>query len=72
VDTDRWDRGHVVRRVFFALPVLAVMPAFPAEAEMFEPGFRPCGDKIHTLAPRQHWNPREYWVRALTLAVACT
>jgi uncharacterized protein YecT (DUF1311 family) len=30
--------------------VLALMAALPAEAEMFGPGFRPCGDKPSTPA----------------------
>jgi len=47
--TDR-DRGHVVRRILFAVPVLASTTALPAEAEMFGPGFQPCGDKTSTPA----------------------
>jgi uncharacterized protein YecT (DUF1311 family) len=37
-----------VRRIPFAVPVLAVMAALPARAEMFGPGFQPCGDKPST------------------------
>ena len=38
------------RRILFAVPVLAVMAAVGAEAEMFGPGFQPCGDKSSTPA----------------------
>jgi len=38
------------RRILFAVPVLAVMAALRAEAEMFGPGFQPCGDKPSTPA----------------------
>jgi hypothetical protein len=37
-----------VRRIIFAVPVLASITALPAEAEMFGPGFQPCGDNLHT------------------------
>ena len=37
-------------RILFTLPVLAVMAALRAEAEMFGPGFQPCGDKPSTPA----------------------
>jgi hypothetical protein len=33
-----------------SVPVLAFMAAVPASAEMFGPGFQPCGDKPSTLA----------------------
>jgi uncharacterized protein YecT (DUF1311 family) len=36
--------------MLFAIPVLAVMAALAAEAEMFGPGFQPCGDKTSALA----------------------
>jgi uncharacterized protein YecT (DUF1311 family) len=39
-----------LRRILFAVPVLAVMAALPAEAEMFGPRFQPCGDKPSTPA----------------------
>jgi uncharacterized protein YecT (DUF1311 family) len=39
-----------VRWIFFAAPVLAAMASLPAEAEMFGPGFRPCGEKTSTFA----------------------
>jgi uncharacterized protein YecT (DUF1311 family) len=39
-----------VRRIVFAVPVLALITALPAEAEMFGLGFQPCGDKTSTLA----------------------
>ena len=35
-------------RILFAVAVLALMAALPAEAEMFGPGFQPCGDKPST------------------------
>jgi uncharacterized protein YecT (DUF1311 family) len=38
-----------VRRIFFAVAVLAVTVTLPAEAEMFGPGFQPCGEKTSTL-----------------------
>ena len=40
----------VVTRILSAVSVLAVMAAPPAEAEMFGPGFQPCGDQTSTLA----------------------
>ena len=39
-----------MRRILFAVPVLASTTALPAEAEMFGPGFQPCGDKTSTPA----------------------
>ena len=39
-----------MRRIFFVVPALAVMALLPAEAEMFGPGFQPCGKKTSTLA----------------------
>jgi uncharacterized protein YecT (DUF1311 family) len=39
-----------VRRILFAVPVLAVVAALPVEAQMFRPGFQPCGEKTSTLA----------------------
>ena len=39
-----------MRRIILAVPVLASITALPAEAEMFGPGFQPCGDKTSTLA----------------------
>jgi uncharacterized protein YecT (DUF1311 family) len=39
-----------VRPILFAIPVLAAIAALAAEAEMFGPGFQPCGDKTSTLA----------------------
>jgi uncharacterized protein YecT (DUF1311 family) len=39
-----------VRRIILAVPVLASITALPAEAEMFGPGFQPCGDETSTLA----------------------
>ena len=40
-----------MRRIIVAVPVLASITALlPAEAEMFGPGFQPCGDKTSTLA----------------------
>jgi len=39
-----------VRRILFAVPVLASMAALPTEAEMFGPGFQPCGDQPSTPA----------------------
>ena len=44
------DRGHFVSRIGFVIPALALMTALPAEAEMFGPGFQPCGEKTSTLA----------------------
>ena len=41
---------HVVRRMLFAVLVLASMAMLPAKAEMFGPGFQPCGDKTSTPA----------------------
>jgi uncharacterized protein YecT (DUF1311 family) len=37
-----------VKRIFFAVSVLAVTATLPAEAEMFGLGFRPCGEKTST------------------------
>src|SRR5438132_12226874 len=48
--TNRRDRGHVVRRILIAVPVLALMAGLPAKAEMFGPDYQPCGDKPSTLA----------------------
>ena len=39
-----------MRRIPFAVPVLAVVAALPARTEMFGPGFQPCGDKPSTPA----------------------
>ena len=39
-----------MRQIFFAVPVLTAMGSLPAGAEMFGPGFQPCGDKTSTLA----------------------
>ena len=39
-----------MRRIFFTVPVLALMATFPVEAEMLGPGFQPCGEKTSTLA----------------------
>ena len=39
-----------MRRIIVAVPVLASIIALRAEAEMFGPGFQPCGDKTSTLA----------------------
>ena len=39
-----------MRRLIVAVAVLASIPALRAEAEMFGPGFQPCGDKTSTLA----------------------
>ena len=39
-----------MRRILFAVPMPASVSALPAEAEMFGPGFQPCGDKTSTLA----------------------
>src|SRR5580693_4955690 len=41
------DRGHFVS---FVIPALALMATLPVEAEMFGPGFQPCGEKTSTLA----------------------
>ena len=41
--------AHYSRRILFVL-VLVSIAAVPAEAEMFGPGFQPCGDKTSTLA----------------------
>jgi len=38
-----------MRRSFFAVPALAAMSVLPAKAEMFGPGFQPCGEKTSTL-----------------------
>src|ERR1700720_80984 len=43
------DQGHFVSRIGFVIPALALMATLPVEAEMFEPGFQPCGRKnLHT------------------------
>jgi uncharacterized protein YecT (DUF1311 family) len=39
-----------VRQIFFAVPVLTAMGSLPAGAEMFGPGFQPCGKETSTLA----------------------
>ena len=39
-----------MRRVFFAVSLLAVMASLPAKAEMFGPGFQPCGKETSTPA----------------------
>ena len=39
-----------MRRIIVAVPVLALITALRAEAEMFGTGFQPCGDKTSTLA----------------------
>jgi hypothetical protein len=39
-----------VRRIFFTVSVLALMAMLPVEAEMFGPGFQPCGDQLSTPA----------------------
>ena len=45
------DRGHFVSRIAFVIiPALALMATLPVEAEMFGPGFQPCGEKASTLA----------------------
>ena len=41
------DRGHFVS---FVIPALALVATLPVEAEMFGPGFQPCGEKTSTLA----------------------
>ena len=41
------DRGHFVS---FVVPALALVATLPVEAEMFGPGFQPCGEKTSTLA----------------------
>jgi uncharacterized protein YecT (DUF1311 family) len=38
-----------MRKSFFAVPALAAMSVLPAKAEMFGPGFLPCGEKTSTL-----------------------
>jgi uncharacterized protein YecT (DUF1311 family) len=38
-----------VTRILFAVPALAVVVALPARAEMFGPGFQPCGKKTSTV-----------------------
>ena len=40
---------HVVIRIC-VVSALALMAALPAGAEMFGPGFQPCGEKTSTLA----------------------
>ena len=37
-------------RIGFIIPALALMATLPVEAEMFGPGFQPCGEKTSTLA----------------------
>ena len=39
-----------MRRIFFAVSLLAVMALLPAKAEMFGPGFQPCGKETSTPA----------------------
>ena len=39
-----------MRQIFFAVPVLTAMGSLPAGAEMFGPGFQPCGKETSTLA----------------------
>ena len=39
-----------MRPIFPAIPVLAVMGSLPAVAEMFGPGFQPCGKETSTPA----------------------
>jgi hypothetical protein len=39
-----------VRQIRFSVQVLSLMAPLPAEAEMFGPGFQPCGEKTSTLA----------------------
>ena len=36
-------------RILFAVAALAVIAALPARAEMFGPGFQPCGKKTSTV-----------------------
>ena len=38
-----------MRRILFAVAMLALMAALPAKAEMFGSGFQPCGQKTSTL-----------------------
>jgi uncharacterized protein YecT (DUF1311 family) len=38
-----------VTRIMFVVPALAVIAALPARAEMFGPGFQPCGEKTSTV-----------------------
>jgi uncharacterized protein YecT (DUF1311 family) len=38
-----------VTRILCAVPVLAVVVALPGRAEMFGPGFQPCGKKTSTV-----------------------
>ena len=38
-----------MRRSFFAVAALAAMTVLPVRAEMFGPGFQPCGEKPSTL-----------------------
>jgi uncharacterized protein YecT (DUF1311 family) len=38
-----------VTRILFAVPALAVIAALAARAEMFGPGFQPCGEKTSTV-----------------------
>ena len=45
-DRARFEWGSVL----FLGPALALMATLPAEAEMFGPGFQPCGEKTFTLA----------------------
>ena len=37
-----------MRRIFFAVLVLAVTASLPADAEIFGPGFQPCGQRTST------------------------
>ena len=37
-----------MRCIFFAVAALAAMSVLPAKAEMFGPGFQPCGEKTST------------------------
>jgi uncharacterized protein YecT (DUF1311 family) len=48
--TNGRDRGHFVSRIGFVIPALALMATLPVEAEMFGPGFQPCGENTSTLA----------------------
>ena len=36
-------------RILFAVRAIAVIAALPARAEMFGPGFQPCGEKTSTI-----------------------
>src|SRR5215468_7076723 len=46
--TRQRERG-AMRTSFFAVPALAALSVLPAKAEMFGPGFQPCGEKTSTL-----------------------